>query len=95
MNKLIMTALLGTCLAAQPMIAGAQTTPPPTGPNATPAGQMPGPVPEEQPVPKNQPASKEAQQKQGNETGWGGQQKTDEEQKSEDSRNEAQGQPPG
>lgn len=95
MKKLMMTTLVGAWIAGLPLAAGAQTTPPPTGPNATPAGQQPGPVPEERPAPKNQPASKDAQKKQGHETGDSGQQKTDQEQKSETGRNESQGQPPG
>ena len=94
MKQIAVTAVLTACLATASVPVNAQT-PPPTGPNATPPGQQPGPVPEEQPVPaKKQPPSKEAQRKEGNETGWTGQQKTDQEQKSDPKRNESQGQPP-
>ncbi|WP_125461519.1 MULTISPECIES: hypothetical protein [Rhodomicrobium] len=86
--KITCLALACTLIAA-PAFAQTQpsvTLPPPADKTATPA-------PEEKPAPANPDAKPTPSDKQGNETGWGGNWKTDDEGKADPKRNEVQGQP--
>jgi hypothetical protein len=82
MQKIFAFTIAGMILAGS---AAAQIQPP--------AGETP--APEEKSVQSSSPPSPADRNKQGNEVGWGGQQKTDQEQQADPKRNEAQGQPPG
>jgi hypothetical protein len=82
MRRNVALAFAGMILSGSAL---AQTQPP--------AGETP--APEEKSVQSSSPPSPADRNKQGNEVGWGGQQKTGEEQQADPKRNEAQGQPPG
>lgn len=88
--KTLPLALAGFLLLAAPLAAQ-------TPPSTPPAGETAAPPPEEQPAPATPPAthgSHVLQKKSGGETGWTGDQKTDQEQEADPKRNEAEGPQP-